>query len=81
MPFPLPMGGKVRVIESPLTSNWTRIDTGRTAKVVGYQAYSFRHEAGPRVNVLAVFDDVAKWDTRVGEPCYFPPCRLELISA
>ena len=80
MPFPLPIGARVREIESERTSNWTRIDVGRTGRVVGYKVHSFREEHGPRVLILVVRDEPRKWDSMPGYPIHASACQLELIE-
>lgn len=81
MPLPLKIGDHVRQIESQQTSNWTRIDIGRTGRVVGYHTYSFRQEHGPRVLIRLRFDEPRKWDSKSSDPIFTSPCQLEILEA
>ncbi|QAY80434.1 hypothetical protein [Sphingosinicella sp. BN140058] len=78
-----PIGAPIRIIQSEKTSNWTRIDVGRIARIVGYNVFSFRTEPGPRVHVLAKLDTIEKWDgdlIQSGHPIHLAPCQVEDIS-
>lgn len=80
MPLPLKIGDHVRQIESPRTSNWTRIDVGRTGRVVGFHVHSFTQEHGPRVLIRLRFDERMKWDGKINEPIFTSPCQLEVLE-
>ena len=75
-----PIGTRVRIVESEKTSNWSRIDVGRTATVMQHKAHSFRSEHGPRLLVIIDYDEPAKHDGKSGHRgIHVSACQLEAI--
>lgn len=73
-------GDRVRIVESLKTSNWSRINLGRTAVVQGMHNHQWRNEPGPRVHVLLQYEERQKHDAKHNLPAHYALCEVENID-
>ena len=73
-------GDRVRIVESPRTTNWSRIDNGRTGVVQGIHSHQWRSEPGPRVHVLVRYDLPLKRDGDPGRVDHYAICQVEILD-
>jgi len=73
-------GDRVRIVESPKTSNWSRIDNGRTGIVQGIHSHQWRSEPGPRIHVLVRYDLPLKRDGNPDRIDHYAICQVEILD-
>lgn len=73
-------GDRVRIVESPKTSNWSRIDNGRTGTVQGIHSHQWRSEPGPRIHVLVKYDLPLKRDRDPSCIDHYALCQVEILD-
>ena len=73
-------GDRVRIVESPRTTNWSRIDNGRTGVVQGIHSHQWRNEPGPRMHVLVRYDLPLKRDGDPRRVDHYAICQVEILD-
>ena len=76
-------GQRVKIIESEHTTNWTRIDIGRTGTIIEIHAFQNRQEHGPRIHLLIQYDTREHWDGKGRGPviAHAHPSQIQLLQA
>ena len=82
MSYVPPIGARVQLVDSPKTSNWSRINVGRFARVVALHVYSsaWSLAQGPHVLVKIEPETVEKHDGKHVGPWSVSPCQVEQVT-
>lgn len=73
-------GDRVRMIDGPNTTNWTRIDVARTGRITALKSYQFTREPGPRLLVILDYEEPRKWDNKTSNGIHANLGQIEIIS-